>query len=326
MEGAASRPSSAPPSDDSNFYGDDDDDKDSPAHASAQHITPPPGSSPTATGPAGMAASSVQDLATTDAFLSVVDTSETGDHDDGDSSSDMDLSEPSRSVTPEPLPPLAATECPVPAMSHAGAKRKLNGHHDNADHGDDTVAADEQAKKRRLYPSSAAEGQPRQIPRLPAAIWQRVFMHLPPAVLCRCLRVCKEFSDYLTRMKPPQGQHKDKCAVRVVDSEATWTTSRKAFLPQLPRPLARFSELEMLKLIGGQTCQTCGKVPQPPPATSIFNCGPGLNGVRVIFPFGLRTCGSCIEPQLLKVSDSRSFSSLRSPNHRTGHSNSLPWS
>lgn len=229
-----------------------------------------------------------------------------GARDDVDSASDMDCSEPS-----QPTSPLSATANALPAISDAiaiaivaeqaiattgtslaGAKRKLSDAEGDTD-GASTDATDEQTKKRRV--DSA------QTPRLPTDIWQRVFMLLPPAVLCRCLRVCKDFNHMLTATKAPQGQQKDKSTARIVDSEAIWTHSRKIFFPQLPRPLRQHTELEMLKLVGGQNCQFCGKAPVASPATSVFNCGPGTDGVRVIFPFGVRTCGPCIEPFLRKV-------------------------
>ncbi|USW46981.1 Putative F-box-like domain superfamily protein [Septoria linicola] len=228
-----------------------------------------------------------------------------GARDEVDSSSDMDLSEPSQptsptSATANALPAIADADAiaivaeqaiPSTGMSHAGAKRKLSDAEGDTD-GASTDATDEQTKKRRV--DSA------QTPRLPTDIWQRVFMLLPPAVLCRCLRVCKDFNHMLTATMAPQGQQKDKSTARIVDSEAIWTQSRKIFFPQLPRPLRQHTELEMLKLVGGQNCQFCGKAPVAPPATSVFNCGPGTDGVRVIFPFGVRTCGPCIEPLLLK--------------------------
>ncbi|KAF2210856.1 hypothetical protein CERZMDRAFT_99020 [Cercospora zeae-maydis SCOH1-5] len=217
----------------------------------------------------------------------------TRDGDDADSSSEMDLSEESRPPSPShkeahPSPSIPEASAEQTAR-HTGAKRKLSDVEESAD--GDIHVADDQAKKRKT--SS-------QLPQLSPAIWQRVFYLLPPAMLCRCLRVCKDFNRFLTSMKAPQGHQKDKSPARVVDSEAIWIQSRKTFFLQLPRPLRHHSELEMLQLVGGQTCQFCGKLASPIPATSVFNCGPGADGVRVIFPFAVRTCGSCIEPLLRK--------------------------
>lgn len=218
-------------------------------------------------------------------------------HNDNDeTSSDMELSEASRAATPAPVPTCAQSDTPdaqvlAVAASHAGAKRKLSDTDGTADRVA-TDSFDEQVKKRKV---SA------QAPSLSPAIWQRVFTLLPPAMLCRCLRVSKEFNHLLMGVKAPHGQQKDKSTARTIDSEAIWVQSRKTYFPQLPRPLRNRTELDMLKLVGGQACQFCGKTSAPSPATSVFHCGPGPNGVRVLFPFNVRTCGSCLEPLVRKV-------------------------
>ncbi|KXT03941.1 hypothetical protein AC578_9271 [Pseudocercospora eumusae] len=220
-----------------------------------------------------------------------------------DSSSEMDLSEPSRPATPEPLPAFATATSVATATSDAaatvdlaepnGAKRKLSDAVQDADRNGDTVTAEEQSKKRKL------SDPPKEV-RLPPAVWQRIFMHCSPASLGRLLRVSKELNNILTAIKAAPPSSLDKSAARLVDSETIWTSARKTFFPQLPRPLARYSELEMLQLLGGKTCQSCGRDPVPPPATSVFTCGPGHTGVRVLYPFGVRSCGPCIEPRLLR--------------------------
>ncbi|EME87825.1 uncharacterized protein MYCFIDRAFT_213034 [Pseudocercospora fijiensis CIRAD86] len=194
---------------------------------------------------------------------------------DDDSSSEMDLSEPSRPATPEPPPAVATANSDGPAIVDIavpnGAKRKLSDAVKDADRNADTVTADDQSKKRKL------SDPPREVP-LPPAAWQRIFMHCSPASLCRLLRVSKELNHILTGIKATPPSPLDKSAARLVDSESIWANARKTFFPQLPRPLARYSELEMLQLLGGKTCQFCGRDPVSPPATSVFNCGPGHTG------------------------------------------------
>lgn len=127
-------------------------------------------------------------------------------------------------------------------------------------------------------------------------------MQLPPAGLARCLRVCKNFNNILTNFKAPPAK-KNAPKVRILDSEVIWMNSRKNTYSTMPRPLQGFTELEMLQLIGCQSCQTCGKLPvkpQPPP-TTVFDAGPGETGVRVIWPFHLRICGSCFTRDALTV-------------------------
>lgn len=266
------------------------------APALEQQPTP----TPTAVASMATSAAAVLDDATTLIPLATGSGDAVEKDDDNDSSSeDMDLSEPSQPATPElpPLPvvaPANSAAATVDSSNHTGAKRKLD-HVDDADRDVDTVTADEQSKKRKISDT------PREVS-LPAAVWQRIFMFCSPASLCRLLRVTKELNHILTGIKAAPASPKDKSAARIVDSETIWTNARKIFFPQLPRPLSSFSELDMLKLLGGKTCQFCGRLPVPPPATSVFNCGPGHLGVRVLFPFGVRTCGLCIEPKLLKVS------------------------
>lgn len=236
------------------------------------------------------------------------DDNDEDDDEDDDSGSEMDCSSPSAPSSPGPqsVPAIPATNGLV-ANHLAGAKRKLS--EAVGDTAAPLASAEDPAKKRKLIVSALpvdAPGTPPRTARLPAEVWQRVFMHLSPAMLCRCLRVCKPFNIYLTQLAasptPRTAKKRDQTKARVVDSESIWIHSRKVHFPVMPRPLAAFSELDMLKLVGGRTCQFCSRTPAPSAATSLFNAGPGANGLRVIWPFGIRTCGSCLEVRILKVS------------------------
>lgn len=139
---------------------------------------------------------------------------------------------------------------------------------------------------------------------LPAEIWQHIFLYFPPDTLSRCLRVNRAFNSYLTRLNtgmsirlPPR-----RTGVKIVDSEAIWTSSRKLFAPNLPRPLSGFGEMQMFQLLGGKRCLNCDTLPTGPlNATSPWTAGPGPNGVRVIWNFYTRLCGTCFELLCLKV-------------------------
>lgn len=240
------------------------------------------------------------------------------DEDRDDSSVDMDLSDPSRPSTPAYAEPVckrtaatashfdaaidAAAAAAFPATNYTGVKRKLSDAVHGTNVGAQSDSPEEPSKKRRLSDPDTQNGGSRYTPPMDTAIWQRIFTYLSPAMLSRCLRVSKSFTYILTKIKAAPGKKKNKTVARLMDSEVLWTQARKAFFPMLPRPLARFNELEMLQLVGGLTCQFCGKVGTSPPATSFYNCGPGHNGVRVIFAFGVRTCGPCIDPYLRTVS------------------------
>ena len=214
-----------------------------------------------------------------------------------DTSDDMDMSDSSSLA--------ASSDLVAQGPAHAGAKRKLSDTHTDNDASAATAAQDfiTSTKKPKLSPP-AAVNKPSQPPtvRLPPDIWQQVFTHLSPAILARCLRVCKLFQYCLTKIKAaPAGRHGVHPA-RAMDSEAIWTQLRKTSYPSLPRPLVGFSELQMLQLIGGNTCQSCGKPHVKHPVNNAFSAGPGETGVRVIFPFHLRLCGTCFTNDSLTVS------------------------
>lgn len=288
MDYANGRSASEAPSDDEDFYGDDtptcptlDHQPTQENHPQENHTQEEPAAATVATATTATATTNPEAV--------------NGDDEDDESSSEMDFSSPSRPSTPEPATLPAASP-----TAHAGAKRKLS---DATDANNVApVPTQESAKKRKLSTASAKQdGEKPRIPQLPAEVWQRVFVHLPPAMLCRCLRVCKSFNQWLTSTSAPPTARKDTPKIQVLDSESIWTNSRKTFFPTLPRPLAQFSELGMLKLVGGRSCQFCHRPPVPSPATTVLNAGPGPNGLRVIWPFGIRSCGLCLQPRSLKV-------------------------
>lgn len=212
--------------------------------------------------------------------------------DDNDSSSEMDLSASSRSATPEP----------EENALHAGVKRKLSDIADANEEQED--ATDESTKKPKLSasPKAAAGPGPSIAERLPCELWQQIFLYLSPAMLCRLLRVSKTSNAYLTRIKAQPMPKKEQPRVRVLDSESIWVNARKIYFPNMPRPLARFNEVQMLQLLGGKSCQFCARLPVPSSATTPFNAGPGADGLRVVWPFGIRSCGLCLERNTVKVS------------------------
>lgn len=230
------------------------------------------------------------------------------ENNDEDSGSEMDCSSPSVTSSPtlQPATAISASAAET-VIHHAGSKRKLSDIVD-ANTTPTLVAPEDPAKKRKLVISALPvdpPGTPPRTARLPAEVWQRVFMHLSPAMLCRCLRVSKPFNMYLTHLvatPAPRVTKRDQTKARIVDSESIWIHARKTYFTTMPRPLAAFTELDMLKLVGGRTCQFCNRTPVQSPATSLFNAGPGPNGLRVIWPFGIRSCGSCLEMRILKVS------------------------
>lgn len=140
---------------------------------------------------------------------------------------------------------------------------------------------------------------------LPAAIWQHVFCFVPPVFLGRLLRVNHAFNTYLTPGKDdgdllPLSSR----MVQPLKAEYIWFASRRRFCPGLPRPLQGMTELSMWRLLRGRDCQKCGDSSfgsLTPNSDVPWESGPGQNGVRIIWPFGIRCCGSCLQKISKKV-------------------------
>lgn len=142
---------------------------------------------------------------------------------------------------------------------------------------------------------------------LPAVHWQHIFCYVPPVFLGRMLSVNHAFNTILT---PGQSEEDPtplpNSIIQPLKAEAIWALSRRRFCPGVPRPIHGLMELEMWKLLKGNGCQICEKVkvdtfvanPQDP-----WESGPGDTGVRVIWPFGLRCCGPCLQDNTQKVPD-----------------------
>ncbi|KAK0255669.1 hypothetical protein LTS09_009338 [Friedmanniomyces endolithicus] len=211
--------------------------------------------------------------------------------DNGTSSSEMDVSASSRSSSPESR---------VEGLPQAGAKRKFVDAAETVKEPNNGLQGNATKKSRLSLTPSPVINTVSPAERLPTELWQHIFLRLSPATLSRCLRVSKTFQTYLTRTKARPAAKKDQKKVRILDSSVIWTEARKNHFMNMPRPLSDHTEWSMLQLIGGSTCQFCRRPPVLAPATSPFNSGPGPDGVRIIWPFGVRTCGHCWERNTLK--------------------------
>lgn len=158
---------------------------------------------------------------------------------------------------------------------------------------------------------------------LPPEVWQYIFTFLDPFCLGRIMRVNKTFHTILdaTHAFPEnrnrlnlthwQDREMDTKEERPVHHllglqppELIWSISRRCWLKSMPRPLEGMNELEMFRLILGVPCQYCGKRPPPltpPSQLDPWSLGPGVDGIRIIWPFGIRSCGSCFEKHSVKV-------------------------
>lgn len=204
---------------------------------------------------------------------------------------DMDVSVDENAPEPEPMPP---PQPHVNGAESAGAKRKLSDIITNGS----SSAVHEPSKKPKL--SCGAE-------HVGVDVWQNIFLHLSPANLARCQRVCKTFNLCLTAVesdepkKSRKKNEKTQPTLRKIDSNKIWANARKMWMPNMPRPLAGLTELQMLQLIGGRRCQFCQREPVLSASTSVFDSGPGPDGMRVIWPFHIRTCGTCLQDKISNV-------------------------
>lgn len=142
---------------------------------------------------------------------------------------------------------------------------------------------------------------------LPAALWQHIFCYIPPILLGRMLCVNHAFNTYLTPGKSEQNPTKlPNSIIQPLEAENIWATSRRRFHPGVPRPVHGLNELEMWKLLKGNNCQVCKKVNVDQSVAHIqdpWESGPGMAGIRVVWPFGLRCCGPCLQENTQKELD-----------------------
>ncbi|KAK0956256.1 hypothetical protein LTR91_022453 [Friedmanniomyces endolithicus] len=239
----------------------------------------------------GAPAPKAKQLTSKDAFHMSGTANGTDIGDNGTSSSEMDVSASSRSSSPESR---------VEGLPPAGAKRKFVDAAETVKEPSNGMQGNATKKSRLSLTPSPVIQTVSPAERLPTELWQRIFLRLSPATLSRCLRVSKTFQTYLTQTKARPAAKKDQKKVRILDSSVIWTEARKNHFMNMPRPLSDHTEWSMLQLIGGSTCQFCRRPPVPAPATSPFNSGPGPDGVRIIWPFGVRACGQCWERNTLK--------------------------
>ncbi|KAF2109412.1 hypothetical protein BDV96DRAFT_585543 [Lophiotrema nucula] len=130
--------------------------------------------------------------------------------------------------------------------------------------------------------------------RLPPEVWQHVFLFCPLATLGRLLQVNRAFHSYLTAVRNVPNAKPEHGFLRLLKSESIWAAARNATPKKPPKPLPGFSELQMWQLAWSPTCQFCGKDKSVSPGDKVWQQGPGVNGVRTIWPFAVRACGPCL--------------------------------
>ncbi|KAF1934886.1 hypothetical protein EJ02DRAFT_439596 [Clathrospora elynae] len=156
----------------------------------------------------------------------------------------------------------------------------------------------EQPKKRKLVASfPCTPSHLRRCARLPPELWQHVFSFCSLGDLGRLIQVNRSFLSYLTDVRSVSTSKSHPGRLHLLKSESLWASARNALSIKPPKPLPGFTELQMWQLAWSKRCQFCNKLNSFTPGERIWQKGPGDEGVRVIWPFAIRACGSCLLQQ-----------------------------
>lgn len=115
------------------------------------------------------------------------------------------------------------------------------------------------AKRQRLLSSKALA--------LPETIWADIFSRLPPQQLAQLTRTCRLFKKYLL-------------------NQSIWRASRKQWMPEMPKPVFKLKEWEMLALVKGDGCMICRNK---------------IHTRSIYWAFRVRCCTQCFNQHMTKV-------------------------
>ncbi|OIW34739.1 hypothetical protein CONLIGDRAFT_568200, partial [Coniochaeta ligniaria NRRL 30616] len=196
-------------------------------------------------------------------------------------------------------------------MDGASKKRKSPG---GDSQGSETgeLSSSETHKKARLdngtENSSVNNGLVLDKSLLAPEVWHHIFTFCPPKALGNLLCVNKLFHQYLNPSSSAQidtPSSAPRGVLSVLKPNNIWLKSRRFFWPHMPAPLRSMSELSMWRLLCSTKCQECRKSDTRDaelPADNVHN-GPGLEGVTLLWPFGIRVCGPCLLEKAIKEID-----------------------
>ncbi|KAL2066599.1 hypothetical protein VTL71DRAFT_2670 [Oculimacula yallundae] len=270
--------------------------------------------------------SPVRALLTMRNYQDPTDMASTIDNDDSDSDSDISMSAETDDENDNGLqgsmilPDLNSKDATLQTMDHS-KKRKFSESTETSNNQPRNAMGNEMVRK-RLKPDEV-------VPRyrtsewklqkdkalLPAEIWHHIFTFCPARSLGCLLQVNKAFNSYLdpSTIRLPVVPLTTS-ALWLLSSDNIWRYSRQSVsIHGLPTPLSGKSELDMWKLACGSLCQFCGKARQQNLVLDQWHPGPGEKGVTPVWPFGIRTCGSCLLEQSTKEIDLLLSSSIPSP-------------
>lgn len=149
-------------------------------------------------------------------------------------------------------------------------------------------------KKRKLESPSPTACTVMSCAGLPAAVWQHVFLSCSLYDLGRLLQVNRAFRSYLTDVRNFSLHDPHSGSLRLLKSDSLWASARNALPVKPPKPLQGFSELQMWQLAWSKRCQFCRKESSSTPSDKVWQQGPGADGVRTIWTYGIKCCGTCL--------------------------------
>lgn len=152
-----------------------------------------------------------------------------------------------------------------------------------------------QEKRRKIdSPAPPATTHVNPCAGLSPAIWQHIFLFCSVQELGRLFQVNRSFRSYLSDVRHVSPTKPASGFVRLLKSESIWASARNRHPTKPPKPLPGFSEVQMWQLVWNKTCQFCGRNNTYIPGEKIWQKGPGATGVRVVWPFSIRSCGPCL--------------------------------
>ena len=149
-----------------------------------------------------------------------------------------------------------------------------------------------------MHPQNVHPAQ--DISQLPAEIWAHISTYTPPSTLADLSQISHRFRTLLVPSNSVDAAlngTKSYGSLKLIAPNDIWTASRKLYFPNMPAPLEGRSEIDMWKLLCGKKCQFCGgsgSTDAQIPTASPWEPALGTNGVRIIWPFGVRSCGGCL--------------------------------
>ncbi|RDL38233.1 uncharacterized protein BP5553_02573 [Venustampulla echinocandica] len=250
---------------------------------------------------------------------SASDVSMSADSDDEDDGDDEGTNASASHTIPSATNLARSTSATVTPPTDASRKRKHSGSAQDTPNGQLEHEFLHEVRKRvkpdlELEPYRTPEGRLCQDKSLlPAELWHHIFTFCHPRVLGRLLQVNKTFHAYIDPSGTSSIVPLSKSALQILQPDAIWRASRLRFRHGMPGPVIGKSELDMWRMACDTFCQFCHKRQAISPAPmDPWHPGPGQNGVVCVWPFGIRTCGSCLEAKSTKEIDLLLSSSIPS--------------